>query len=60
MIGSKAIRSVGKAAADRAMGIGPGPVRAGVAATVVGVATAALTYRALRDGINIGGGDEDD
>ena len=56
------VKSVGKAVTQKAMGMGPGPIRAGAAATVVGFATAALTYRALRDGINIGSddGEEDD
>ena len=43
-----AIRTVGKAAAERVMGLGPGPVRAFVAAAATGTATAVLTYRVLR------------
>jgi hypothetical protein len=54
------VRSVGKAVAQKAMGMGPGPIRAGVAATVVGFASAALTYRALRDGLGGDDSDEDD
>jgi hypothetical protein len=54
----KAIRIVGKAAGERALGLGPGPVRAAVAATITGAATAALTYKALRSD-KLGGGSED-
>lgn len=43
-----AIRSVGKAVSERALGLGPSRGRAFVAAMVTGTATAALTYRALR------------
>ena len=43
-----ALRTVGRAASDRVLGTGPGPVRAMVAAMVTGTATAALTYRLLR------------
>ena len=43
-----AIRTVGKAAAERVLGLGPGPVRAGFASIVTGTATAVLTYRLLR------------
>lgn len=43
-----AIRTVGKAAAERVTGDGPGPIRALVAATITGAVTAVLTYRALR------------
>ena len=43
-----AIKTVGKAAAERAAGIGPGRVRAFAAAMVTGTATAVLTYRVLR------------
>ncbi len=50
----KAIRSVGKAVGERAMGLGPGPIRAAVAATITGSATAVLTYRVLRSD-NLGG-----
>lgn len=45
---STAVRTVGKAFADRAMGLGPGRFRAFAAATVTGTATAVLTYRVLR------------
>jgi hypothetical protein len=45
---SLAIRTVGKAAAQRVMGFGPGRVRALAAATVTGTATAVVTYRLLR------------
>ena len=43
-----AIRTVGKAAAERVAGPGPGRARAVAAAMITGVATAALTYHALR------------
>ncbi len=49
-----AIRTVGKAAADRALGLGPGRIRAFAAAMVTGTATAALTYRVLRSDRIIG------
>lgn len=42
------ISTVGKAAVERVLGEGPGPVRAAVAAVVTGGATAALTYKLLR------------
>jgi hypothetical protein len=45
---SAAIRTVGKAAAERALGFGPGRVRAFAAAVVTGSATAVVTYRVLR------------
>jgi hypothetical protein len=45
-----AVRMLGKAAAERVAGVGPGPVRAFVAAAVTGTATAVLTYRMLRSG----------
>jgi len=45
-----AMRAVGKAAAERALGLGPGRGRALVAAMVTGTATAVLTYRLLRSG----------
>jgi hypothetical protein len=45
-----ALRMLGKAAAERVSGTGPGPVRALVAAAVTGTATAVLTYRVLRSG----------
>ena len=41
---------VGKATVDRVLGEGSGPVRALIAATVVGTATAVATYRLLRSG----------
>lgn len=47
---SKATNAVGKAAAKRISGDRPGVVQALVAATVVGVAAGALTYRMLRSG----------
>ncbi len=56
-MGTKAIRSVGKAVTDKAMGLGPGPIRAAVAATITGAATAALTYKALRSDA-LGGSDK--
>jgi hypothetical protein len=43
-----AIRTVGKAAAERVSGVGPGPFRAFLAAAATGTATAVLTYRVLR------------
>jgi hypothetical protein len=45
-----ALRTLGKAAAERVTGTGPGPVRAFVAAAITGTATAVLTYRVLRSG----------
>ena len=48
------IRSVGKATAERVLGVGPGRIRAAVAAMATGTATAVLTYRLLR-GSPIGG-----
>jgi hypothetical protein len=45
---SAAIRTVGKAAAQRVMGFGPGRLRAFAAATVTGTAAAVVTYRLLR------------
>jgi hypothetical protein len=48
VIGEKAIKTVGKAVTDKALGLGPGPFRAAVAAAVTGGATAALTYKLLR------------
>ena len=48
------IRTVGKAATERILGQGPGRVRAFVAATVTGTATAVVTYRLLRGG-SLGG-----
>ena len=47
---AKGIKTVGKAFTDRAMGNGPGPFRALVAAAITGGATAALTYKLLRSG----------
>lgn len=47
---SAALRTVGKAAAERVMGFAPGRVRALAAATVAGSATAVVTYRLLRSG----------
>jgi hypothetical protein len=45
-----ALRTVGKAAAERMMGSRPGRMRAFLAAAFTGGATAALTYKALRSG----------
>jgi hypothetical protein len=45
-----ALRSVGKAAAERVAGTGPGPLRAFVAAAATGTVAAVLTYKALRSG----------
>jgi hypothetical protein len=42
------ISTVGKAAAERVLGEGPGAIRATVAAAVMGTATAVLTYKLLR------------
>ena len=42
------VRVLGKAAADRLMGVGPGRLRAGIAAMVIGSAGAFTTYRLLR------------
>jgi hypothetical protein len=47
---SAVIGTVGKAAAERVMGFGPGRMRAFAAAAVTGTATAVLTYRLLRSG----------
>lgn len=47
---SAALRAVGRAVGDRATKGSAGPLRALVAATVAGVATAVVTYRALRGG----------
>ena len=44
------VKAVAKAAADRLSGDRPGPLRAAVAAAVVGTAAAVLTYRLLRSG----------
>lgn len=52
---SRAFRTVQTAVADRVVGDGPSGPRAMAAAVVVGVVTAAWTYRALR-----GGGDDED
>jgi hypothetical protein len=54
---SVAVKAVGKAAAERMLGFGPGRFRAFVAATVTGTATAVLTYRLLR-GTPLAGQDE--
>jgi hypothetical protein len=45
-----AVRTVGKAAAERLNGGRPTPVRAFVAAAITGTAAAFVTYRALRGG----------
>lgn len=59
-MGIKALKSVGKAVSERALGLGPGPFRAALAATIAGTATAALTYKALRsDSLGFGSDDED-
>jgi len=49
-----AMRTLGKAAAERALSVGPGRMRAMTAAVIAGGATAALTYRALRSGADGG------
>lgn len=51
------VRAVGKAAMDRVLGLGPGPVRAAVASMVTGGATALITYKLLRG--DLPGSDED-
>ena len=56
----QAIKTVGKAVTDKALGLGPGPIRAAVAAMVTGGATAALTYKLLRSDALGGGSDGDD
>jgi hypothetical protein len=58
-MGPKAIKTLGKAVTDRALGLGPGPVRAAVAAVITGGATAALTYKLLRSDSLGGDGGED-
>ena len=45
-----AVRTVGKAAAARVVGLRPGRMRALIAAAATGTAAAVLTYRALRSG----------
>jgi hypothetical protein len=45
---SAGARSIGKAFSERLAGVGPGRVRAGMAAAATGTATAVLTYRLLR------------
>jgi hypothetical protein len=45
---SAALKTAGKAAAERVAGIQPGRWQAFVAAAATGTATAVLTYRALR------------
>ena len=47
---SAATRTVGNAAIKRIAGSRPGPLGALLAATIVGVATAMVTYRLLRSG----------
>lgn len=47
---SAAARTLGKAAAQKLSGEGPGRMRALAAAAVAGAATAVLTYRVLRTG----------
>jgi hypothetical protein len=47
-LGIPGLRTLGKAASEKALGLGPGPVRAAAAATITGAATAVLTYRLLR------------
>ncbi len=47
---SAPVRTIGKAAAERISGSGPGPMTAFVAAVIVGVAAATATYRVLRSG----------
>lgn len=47
---ARALRTIGKAATERAIGLKPGRMRSIVAAMVTGGATAALTYKLLRSG----------
>jgi hypothetical protein len=47
---AKAIRSVGTAVVERAVGQQPGRTRAMAAAMFAGLATAAATYKLLRSG----------
>jgi hypothetical protein len=47
---TKAVRSLGKTLSQRALGLGPGPIRAALAALITGTATAAVTYKVLRSG----------
>lgn len=47
---SAAVRTIGKAAAQRVSGSKPGVLRALIAATIVGIVAAVLTYRLLRSG----------
>lgn len=42
------VGTVGKAVGERLSGGRPGPLRAVAAAAIVGVASAAITYKALR------------
>lgn len=49
-MGGKALRALSRTAGERVVGIRPGPLRAAVAATVAGAATAAVTYKLLRSG----------
>ena len=43
-----AIKTVGKAAGERISGSGPGPLRAAMAAVIIGAVAGVLTYKALR------------
>jgi hypothetical protein len=47
---SSLLQNVAKAAGERVAGVGPGPVRAFVAAAITGTAAAVVTYKALRSG----------
>jgi hypothetical protein len=51
---SRALRTVGTAAAERVVGDGPGRTRAFAAAVVTGVVAAAATYRLLRSNADSG------
>ena len=44
------LKTVGKAAAERLTGFGPGRMRSAAAAAVVGTASAVATYKLLRSG----------
>jgi hypothetical protein len=51
----KVLRSIGKTATDRVIGLKPGRMRSILAAMAAGGATAAVTYKLLRSG-----GDDDE
>jgi len=57
MMATKAIKSVGKTVSNKALGFGPGPIRAAVAAAITGTAAAVGTYKLLRSDV-LGGGED--